>query len=43
METISLVVYCIIAGVVGFAIGMIIERIVLEYKYRKLVNKRKRK
>ena len=39
METILLVVYCIIGGVIGLIIGMLIERVVLRYNDRKLVNK----
>ena len=39
METILLVVYCIVGGVIGLIVGMLIERIVLQYKDRKLVNK----
>ena len=43
METTLLIVYCIIVGVIGLIVGMLIERIVLQYKDRKLVNKRKRR
>lgn len=39
METILLVVYCIIGGVIGLIVGMLIERIILLYRDRKLGNK----
>lgn len=39
METFLLAAYCTIGGVIGLIIGMLIERIVLLYKDRKLVNK----
>ena len=39
METNLLIVHCIIVGVIGLIIGILIERIVLQYKDRKLINK----
>ena len=42
METILLVAYCIVGGVIGLIVGMLIEKVILQYKDRKLVNKRKK-
>ena len=38
METIF-IVYYVITGVVGFIVGMLIERVVLLYRDRKLIDK----